>query len=161
MRHLNPYEEKMQENKGKPQAILLMGIPASGKSSFYRETYAGLGVTYINLDTLRTRHRELVLLQECLEKHRSFVVDNTNTLPEERARYIALARAAGYEVSGFFFRSCVSECMQRNDLRENAVPRAAIAAMSNRLILPAYDEGFDHLYFVSLANGKFCVSDWR
>lgn len=103
-----------------------MGIPASGKSSFYRETYAGLGVPYINQDTLRTRHREQMLLHECLENHRSFVVDNTNTLPEERARYIEPARRAGYDVSGFFFRSCVSECLQRNELRENAVPRSAI-----------------------------------
>lgn len=157
---LTPYEEKMQENKEKPQAILLMGIPASGKSSFYRETYAGQGVTHINLDTLRTRHREQVLLQESLENRRSFVVDNTNTLPEERARYIEPARRAGYEVSGFFFRSCVSECLQRNELRENAVPKAAIAAMSKRLTLPSYDEGFDHLYFVSLADGEFCISDW-
>ena len=89
MRHLNPYEEKMLENKEKPQAILLMGIPASGKSSFYREKYAGQGMVHINLDTLRTRHRELVLLQECLENRRSFVVDNTNTLPGEWARFIA------------------------------------------------------------------------
>lgn len=144
----------------RPQAVLLMGIPASGKSSFYRERFALTGSVHINLDTLRTRHRERVLLQECLENHRAFVVDNTNTLPEERARYIEPARRAGYEVIGFFFRSTVSECMQRNELRENPVPRAAIAAMSNRLILPSYGEGFDRLYFVSLDNGQFCISDW-
>lgn len=45
----------MLENKEKPQAILLMGIPASRKSSFYRETYAGLGVAHINLDTFDCR----------------------------------------------------------------------------------------------------------
>ena len=78
----------MLENKEKPQAILLMGIPASGKSSFYREKYAGQGMVHINLDTLR-RHWEQMLLHECLENHCSFVVDNTNTLPGERARFIA------------------------------------------------------------------------
>lgn len=118
------------------------------------------GYKHISLDELRTRKRERMLLDECLQNEQNFVVDNTNTLPSERACYIAPARAAGYEVVGYFFRSRVSECMERNAQRTNAVPRAAVAAMSKRLCLPSLEEGYDRLYFVSLENGKFNISDW-
>lgn len=68
-----------------PLVILLMGLPAAGKSTFYARELAARGIKNINLDTLRTRHRELRQIQEYLQKGISFAVDNTNTLPEERA----------------------------------------------------------------------------
>ena len=150
----------MLESTSRPQAVILMGIPASGKSSFCRRVLEQQGFTPISRDVLKTRHREQVLLAECLENRRSFAVDNTNTLPDERARFIAPARAAGYEVVGYFFRSRVAECVVRNEARGNTVPRVAIAAMSNRLSLPSYAESFDRLYYVELNAGDFVVSDW-
>ena len=48
------------------QAILFTGIQATGKSSFYRERFFHSHVR-INLNMLRTRHRERVLLRACLE----------------------------------------------------------------------------------------------
>lgn len=150
----------MIEYASRPQAVILIGIPASGKSSFSKKMLEPYGYKHISLDELRTRKRERMLLDECLQNEQNFVVDNTNTLPSERACYIAPARAAGYEVVGYFFRSRVSECMERNAQRTNAVPRAAVAAMSKRLCLPSLEEGYDRLYFVSLENGKFNISDW-
>lgn len=144
-----------------PVAVLLMGIPAGGKSSFYRRYLEPRGLVHINLDTLRTRYREQQLLRECLCGGQSFAVDNTNTLREERAVYIRAAREAGYSVQGFFFRSCVAECLQRNELRENAVPRSAVLAMSARLQLPSMSEGFDSLFYVCLGPDGFEVSPWR
>ena len=74
-----------------PVVIILMGLPAAGKSTFYARELAPRGIAHINLDTLRTRQRELLQIQEYLKRGVSFAVDNTNTLPEERARYIKLA----------------------------------------------------------------------
>ena len=41
------------------------------------------------------------------------------------------------------------------------VPDKAIAATSNRLQLPSYQEGFDHLYFVRMEQGEFVVEEWK
>ena len=41
------------------------------------------------------------------------------------------------------------------------VPATAIAATSNKLEMPSYDEGFDKLYFVSNDGSKMEISDWR
>ncbi|HEU4420458.1 MAG TPA: hypothetical protein VFT55_16090 [Planctomycetota bacterium] len=47
------------------EAVWLIGIPASGKSSFYAATFAATHLR-INLDMLRTRHREGELIATCL-----------------------------------------------------------------------------------------------
>ena len=57
--------------------ILMMGLQGSGKSTFCREIL-GNAYVYVNLDTLKTRHREKLLIQECVEQGKSFIVDNTN-----------------------------------------------------------------------------------
>ena len=82
------------------QAIVFSGIQATGKSTFYRERFFHTHVR-INLDMLRTRHREQVLLRACFEALQPFVVDNTNLTRRERAVYIAAARAAGFAVTGY------------------------------------------------------------
>lgn len=80
-------------------AIILMGIPASGKSTFAKSSCAF--AVRINLDTLHTRAREKKLLAACIASHRSFVIDNTNPRRVDRAGYIRQAKEAGYRVIGY------------------------------------------------------------
>ena len=76
------------------EAVIFCGIQAAGKSSFYRERFFRTHVR-ISLDLLRTRHRERLFLNTCLESGQRFVVDNTNPTRAERAVYIAAAKAKG------------------------------------------------------------------
>ena len=85
------------------EAVIFIGIQGSGKSSFFRERFFETHVR-INLDMLRTRRREELLVAACLKGGQSFVIDNTNTLPSDRARYVQRARAAGFRTSGLLFR---------------------------------------------------------
>lgn len=82
-------------------AIIFCGIQASGKSTFYREHFFNTHMR-ISLDLLRTRNRENRFLELCLQTQLPFVVDNTNPTAAERARYIALAKAARYKVTCYF-----------------------------------------------------------
>ncbi len=142
--------------------ILMMGLQGSGKSTFCREILGNTYV-YVNLDTLTTRHREKLLIQECVEQGKSFIVDNTNPTKEDRLRYIPIAKAAGYRVIGYFMESKLKVCIERNEQREGAakIPSMAIAATSNRLQMPSYDEGFDELYFVKNDGQTMTVEKWR
>jgi len=79
------------------ELALLIGIQATGKSSFYKERFYRTHVR-VNYDMLKTRHREALLLEACLEGKTSFAVDNTNLARQERARYIVPAKAAGFTV---------------------------------------------------------------
>ena len=142
-------------------AIIFMGIQASGKTTFYHNNFKMF--VHINLDELHTRKKENILLNECVEKGTSFVVDNTNPTKEDRAKYILAAKEHGYTVKGYYFRSSISESVERNSYREGKarVPDCAIAATHNKLVLPEYDEGFDELYYVHMENGDFRVQTWN
>ncbi len=145
------------------QAIVFSGIQATGKSSFYRERFFHTHVR-INLDMLRTRHRERVLLRACLEALQPFVVDNTNLTREERAVYIAAARAAGFAVAGYYFQSKVDDALRRNAARPAAerIPERGVRGSFAQLQVPGRDEGFDSLSYVTMvAGGGFAVEEWR
>ena len=119
------------------EAIICIGIQATGKSTCYRERYfrTHLG---INLDMLKTRHRETILLNACLEIKQSFVADNTNPTRAERTRYIVPAQAAGFRVVGYYFQSRVQDAIQRNAQRPETehIPEAGIYGAAGRLELP-------------------------
>jgi predicted kinase len=86
------------------ELIILTGIQGAGKSSFYRERFFDSHVR-INLDMLRTRHREQLLFEACLASKQKMVIDNTNLTAKERARYIGPALEAGFSVVGYYLRS--------------------------------------------------------
>jgi predicted kinase len=145
------------------EAVILVGIQGAGKSTFYKERFAGTHAR-INLDELKTREREREFFEECLRGKRSFVVDNTNMKVADRARYIAAARAAGYRVVGYFLESSLKDAMRRNNLRTGKakVPVPAIAGALKRLEPMRKDEGFDQIFRVkSLDGGKFEVEEMR
>lgn len=140
---------------------ILIGIQASGKSTFYHRFLAEDYVR-VNLDTLKTRHQEQLLIDDCIRQGKSFTVDNTNPTKSDRERYILPAKAAGYKIVGYFMESKLKACIERNNLREGKekIPVVAIAATSNKLQMPSYDEGFDELYFVKNDGKTLTVLEW-
>ncbi len=141
---------------------IIMGIQGSGKSTFY-DKFLAEKYTRVNLDTLGTRKREQLLIEQCINEGKSFAIDNTNPTKADRARYIPIAKAAGYKVIGYFMESKLKMCIARNNMREGKekIPAMAIAATSNKLEMPSYDEGFDELYFVKNDGQTMTVLEWR
>ena len=145
------------------ELILFMGIQATGKSTFYRQRFFRTHIR-INLDMLRTRRREKLLVDACIAGMTKFVVDNTNLSREDRSRFIQPAKAAGFRVVGYFFDSKVADALRRNATRlpGECVPDIAIPSSSNRLQIPKIEEGFDELHFVwIMQNDQFNVEKWR
>ncbi len=144
------------------EAVIFIGIQASGKSTFYRQRFADTHIR-LNLDMLRTRHREETLLKACIEAKQSFVVDNTNVTVADRARYITLAKPAGFTIVGYYFQSKLYDALERNRRRElpKPIPDRAVGGTYGRLQLPSREEGFDALYYVTLGtSGDFLVQEW-
>lgn len=140
---------------------ILIGLQGSGKSTFYRKHLADM--VHVNLDTQKNRTAEWELVESCLAKGLSLVIDNTNPSVEERARYILPAKAAGYRIIGYFLESKFDDCMARNALREGkaCVPKVALAATKKRLVYPSLDEGYDALYYVKNDGVTMTVLPWR
>lgn len=142
------------------EAIIFVGAQGSGKSAFYRDRFFETHLR-INLDMLKTRHRERLLLEACIAARQPFVVDNTNPTAEDRARYLIPARAAGFRLIAYYFTTPLQEAMRRNGLRagKRKIPAVAVAATFKKVERPAVEEGFDEIHTVELtANDEFIVS---
>lgn len=141
---------------------IMIGIPASGKSS-YCKSHEHLQDIAISLDDVRTRANEKFLIDDAFYQGTDIAIDNTNVSWAERAKYIAMAKEHGYRVEGYFFRSAIHECIERNKHRpvDKQVPELAILSKSNQLEIPSYSEGFDKLTYISIDNGMFNEADWK
>ena len=142
------------------EAVILVGIQGSGKTSFYREHFLETHIR-ISLDMLRTRERERLIFEACLEARQTLVVDNTNPLAKDRERYIRPARAAGFRVVGYFLQTSLRDAIRRNGQRrgKERIPVPAIASAFRKLQVPTLGEGFDVLHTVTLSGeNRFIIS---
>ena len=145
------------------EAIIFIGIQATGKSTFYKYQFFRTHVR-INLDMLKTRHREKLLLNACFEMKQAFVVDNTNPTKADRKKYIDLARSHKFRIKGYYFSSKLSKAIDRNNQRKGKerIPERGIMATHSKLQLPDYSEGFDELCHVKInPDNGFTVSAWK
>lgn len=133
------------------EAVILVGIQASGKTTFYKQRFFDTHVR-ISRDMLRTKNRESLLLEACIRGQQPFVVDNTNPLAEERARYVAPARAARFRVVCYYFRTEPRAAIARNNKREGRarIPIPGLLGTYKKLEEPRPEEGFDEIYVVTL-----------
>jgi predicted kinase len=141
------------------ECVILIGLPASGKTTFYRERFAETH-SHVSKDLLRNNRRsdrrQEELIAESLAKGRSVVVDNTNATVEVRAPLMALARTHGATVVGYYFATEAADALRRNRTRQGRerVPDVAIFAIRKRLEPPSLGEGFDRLFSVTLDEAK-------
>jgi predicted kinase len=145
------------------EAIIFIGIQGAGKSTFYRENFLNTHIR-INLDMLKTRHREQIFLQACLEAKQPFIVDNTNPTLEQRSRYLVPAKENNFRVIAYYFQADLEECKQRNNQRlpKKNVPLIGILSTYKKLVLPTFEEGFDAIYSVKTElNYSFIVEEWK
>lgn len=145
------------------EAIIFIGIQATGKSTFYKDIFFRTHLR-INLDMLKTRNREDILLEACVKAKQPFVIDNTNSSVMDRKKYIDIAKAAGFKVIGYYFQSSIGEAILRNEKRvgKEHIPLAGIKSTHSKLQLPDKDEGFDELYYVRISEeNNFIVEEWK
>ncbi len=144
------------------EAVLFIGLPGAGKSTFYVERFLWTHVR-INLDMLRTRVREDRLLDFCVDNRQPFVVDNTNPTIENRAKYIEAVKAKRFSVVGYYFIPDIEGCLKRNATRSGKlrVPDVAIRNVAEKMSKPSLDEGFDQLHFVRLDEKGFQINEFN
>jgi len=137
------------------ECVILVGLPASGKSTFFRERFAGTH-DHVSKDLLRNnrqpQRRQEQLIAESLASGRSVVVDNTNPAVAVRAPLMAIARKHGAEVVGYYFVTEAGDALRRNRARggRERVPDVAIFTARKRLEPPTIAEGFDRLFTVRM-----------
>jgi predicted kinase len=132
------------------ECVILVGLPAAGKTTFYRRYFAATH-RHISKDLWPNATgrdaRQRRLIDETLAAGASVVVDNTNPTSAERAAILDGARARGARVVCYFFDVTTREAVARNAGRtgRDKVPNVAIFTVAKRLEPPTLAEGFDQL----------------
>lgn len=151
---------------GRIELIILIGLPASGKSTFAQQRF-GATHDHVSMDRLprvrRPHRRQARLVDAALQAGRSVVIDNTNATIEERTALICLGQAYRAHIAGYYFPTAVGDALVRNRDRTGKarVPAVAVYATRKKLIPPGYAEGFDALFAVHIGQGgAFEVRRW-
>jgi predicted kinase len=148
------------------ECVILIGLPASGKTRFYRERFAATH-DHVSKDRMRNAARRDMRQEQAIAASfaagRSVVVDNTNPSRAVREPIVALARRYGASVSAYYFETAAVDALRRNRSRQGLerVPDVAIFTVRKHLEPPDLSEGFDRAYLVRLhdAEGRFEVTD--
>jgi predicted kinase len=140
--------------------ILAIGLPGSGKSSWFKRNK----ITPLSSDLLRAmlfddaneqRFQDLVfsnlrsmLKARLIARRPTNYLDATNLTPHERQGWIKLAKDYGYEVQAVFFDVPVEVCLERNQKRERVVAEDVMRRMAGKLKAPSFEEGFGKITVV-------------
>ena len=144
----------------KGTVVLAIGLPGSGKSSWFkRNNIAPLSTDLLRSllfdDATEQRFQDLVfsnlrsMLKARLIARRPLnYVDATNLTPQERHSWIKLAKDFGYEVQAVYFDVPVEVCLERNQKRKRKVEEAVLRRMAAKLKAPTFEEGFSKITVV-------------
>ena len=157
--------EPRKTAKAKKGAVVLaIGLPGSGKSSWFkRHNIIPLSSDLVRGllfdDATEQRFQDLVfsslrsLLRARLIADRPMnFIDATNLSPKERHSWIRMAQDFGYEAHAVFFDVPTEVCMERNRKRSRNVPDEVMLRMAQKLRPPKFDEGFAKIIVVRLKN---------
>jgi predicted kinase len=134
--------------------VLAIGLPGSGKSSWFkRHNVVPLSTDMVRSllfdDVREQRFQDLVfsnlrsmLKARLIAKRPMNYVDATNLTPQERQHWIKLAKDYNYEVHAVFFDVPLEVCVERHQRRDRVVPEDVMRRMAAKLKAPTFEEGF-------------------
>nr|CAB3264977.1 bifunctional polynucleotide phosphatase/kinase [Phallusia mammillata] len=146
-----PLTEGGDVTSDKQEVIVMVGYPASGKSSFVKNNILPKGYVHVNRDTMKTWQKCVAACKQALASGKSVVVDNTNADMASRKRYVDCAKAQGCQCRCFVSTVTIEHAFHNNRFRElsgsehDIVPAMIIYSFRKNYVEPSKAEGFDSI----------------
>jgi bifunctional polynucleotide phosphatase/kinase len=101
----------------KNDLIIMVGLPASGKSWFSQKISTKYNYVIINQDILKTKKKCLKEMECNVKKNLNIIIDNTNPSKETRKEYIDIGIKYNYNIRIIHIDSTYELAMHRNYYR--------------------------------------------
>jgi len=156
-----------------PKCIILVGVPASGKSTWHRNRYgehpmpvastdkiieevaSSYGMTYDEGFKGLIQFAEIIMWRQitsCLMGGRNFIIDRTNLTAKSRAKFIQKLKLHRYEIEAVVFPEVGSEALPKEEWKRRlssrpgkTIPQEALDRMIDSYEIPLMSEGFDKI----------------
>ncbi|KAK3089365.1 hypothetical protein FSP39_003057 [Pinctada imbricata] len=140
------YHSKGQE------MVLMVGPPASGKSTFRKRFLEPHGYVAVNRDTMGTVEKCVKAAKEALSEGKSVVADNTNPQADARAKFVELAKKKGIPCRCFVMKTPLDLCHHLNYVRQNQtnggvrrIPDVGYNVYKKNYVAPTKAEGYTEI----------------
>jgi len=139
-------------HKDTQEMVVLVGPPASGKSTFSKKYFVPHEYTRVNRDELSTAAKCKKVADEALGEGLSVVVDNTNGAPSARQEFIDLAQKHDVPARCIFINTPfeVADHLNYVRVRETKgavrrIPQVAYNVYKKNFVAPEKSEGFEEV----------------
>ncbi|BFZ16485.1 hypothetical protein BsWGS_19524 [Bradybaena similaris] len=144
------YASKTQE------VVVMVGPPATGKSTFRKRYLEPHGYVPINRDTLKTMEKCLKVAEETIKSGKSIVADNTNSSVIARANFVKLAEDYGIPCRCIWMQTPIELAHHLNMFRQRQtkdevrrVPDVGYNIFKKDFAEPTIKEGFTEIIKVN------------
>jgi bifunctional polynucleotide phosphatase/kinase len=137
-------KEKLDIKKEPKEIILMVGLPACGKSYFALHYYSDY--KYVCMDVIKNKKKMMEMYKDYIMNGYQIVVDNTNTKKEQRKEFIEIAEKNKYIVKIMYVNLPYEICNHLNNYRIETSNKPKISIITYRTMLkyfekPSNDEG--------------------
>lgn len=159
------------------ELVVAVGLPASGKDTYYNDILKDKGFVHVASDNIRAevfgdvndqKHNAEVFdimmkrVKEALREGHSCYYNATNLNAKRRMNFIKELRN---RVENKFYASCIvfatpyEECCGRNKNRERTVPDYAMERMYKNFQPPSYAEGWDVISIIKSSSSNISIDE--
>ncbi|KAM7534241.1 hypothetical protein Aperf_G00000118449 [Anoplocephala perfoliata] len=140
------------KNVKSPAVVLMVGYPASGKSTFCNEYLKDLGFQIVSRDTIKDMKKCVSKCQELLEAGSSIVVDNTNVDAASRSSFLQIAKKLGVPAYACVLQTSLDHARHNEVFRQitcknhSKISSLVFNMMKSKYQTPKKQEGFEDIF---------------
>lgn len=153
---------------------MMIGLPASGKSTIAKEISKSEGAIIVSSDEIRKefgdindQSQNVKVFEEVISRAKFYlanqydvIIDATNINYKKRRHLLnSIDSLHTKERIAILVATPYEECLERNQLRERKVPEEVIKRMYYNFYIPQYYEGFDDIQIRYNSNYSFSLDE--